>query len=597
MSHRFLIAMTTVGLLTACAPRPSPVPAATSIVNPVESKPSCPGAGPGLSQVYWGDLHVHTAYSLDAFSYGTLATPKEAFRFAKGEKLKLMHDEFQLDRPLDFLAVTDHAEWFDVMYTCTDPMMSTHPYCVKLRQNSSPETGGTIFRDFVNPTITEAKPARADICAENPDQCDTSRASQWLRVQDQANDANDPCAFTAFIGFEWSATPSYSHTHRNVIFENDKVTPTAIDYIRFPQVAQLWEQLDAGCRATDGCDAITLPHNNNFGDGQSFDVETESDRTLMLRTRYERLMEIVQEKGASECLAPFGERQGTNTDCAFEQYIVSRSRPKDLSDFTQDEWERMRGSYARGLLGRGLAAYDASGNRQQNPLQLGFVGSTDSHTGLGGYVEEDQWQGSVFGMGNLERTMSRLGFNPGGLVAIWAPENTRESLFSALKRREVYATSGPRITVRFDAIEGGGKIACEKSGIMSAAEGATPMGGTLPGGVGAPQFRIHAAADKHSLSKIEIVRGTFSGGATKEDVVTVWQPIQSATQVCTVWADNDFNASTPTFWYARILEEPTPRWSSFKCKEAGRCDEFPGADQMIQERAWASPIWYLPPTQ
>lgn len=554
---------------------------------------NCPGYSPGHKQVFWGDLHVHTSYSLDAYGFGTLRTPAEAYRFAKGDPVGSPAGEVQLDRPLDFMAVTDHAEWLDLMYTCTDPRMLAHPYCVKLRNQSAQETGATIFRDYVNPTITQAQPATADICTENPTACQDALLSQWERMQQQTNAANEPCAFTALNGFEWSATPNYSHTHRNIIFASDKVTPTPIDYIRFPEIDQLYAKLEAGCRTEDGCDAITIAHNMNMGDGKSFDVETESERTLALRTRYERLVEVTQEKGASECLPAYANRE-TSEDCQFENYITFHSRLKPLADFEEDEWERMRSTYARGLLRRGLMTYANRQDVEKNPLQVGFVGSTDSHTGLGGYVEEDQWQGTVFGIGNFERNMNRMGFNPGGLVAVWAEQNTRADIFAGLKNRETYATSGPRIALRFDAAKEGEVPACSAGGALAPVSGGTPMGSTLPDASKSATFRIAVTGDKAPLARIEIIKGTLSGDVYEESVLPVWNSEEGEADACVVWSDSDFDPGAPAYWYARVTEMPTPRWSSYLCQEAGRCEEFPDADVTVQERAWASPIWHLP---
>ena len=553
----------------------------------------CPGFSPGHKQVFWGDLHVHTAYSLDAYGFGTLRTPAEAYRFAKGGTVSTPAGEASLERPLDFMAVTDHAEWLDLMYTCTDPLMSAHPYCAKLRNQSTQATGATVFRDFVNPTITQAEPGTADICVEDPSACDDALLSQWERLQQQTNAANDPCTFTALNGFEWSATPNYSHTHRNIIFASDQVTPTPIDYIRFPEIGQLYAQIEAGCREEDGCDAITIAHNMNMGDGKSFDVETESERTLALRTRYERLVEITQEKGASECLPAYADRE-TSADCQFEPYITSRSRPKPLADFEEEEWEKMRSTYARGLLRRGLMTYANRQDAEGNPLQVGFIGSTDSHTGMGGYVEEDQWQGTVFGIGNFEANMSRIGFNPGGIVAVWAEQNTRESIFAALKNRETYATSGPRIALRFDAAKAGEAPVCTQGGALAPVAGGTPMGGTLPESSDAAVFRIAVTGDKAPLEKVEIIKGTLNGDTYEESVLPVWESETGEANACVIWSDPGFDPQAPSYWYARVTEVPTPRWSSYLCQEAGRCEEFPDADVMIQEHAWASPIWHLP---
>jgi hypothetical protein len=563
-------------------------PAETGVASKPRAAVECPGADPAIKRVYWGDFHVHTAYSLDAYGYGTLQTPADAYRFGKGERVMLDVGPVQLERPLDFMAVTDHAEWLDLMFICSGPRSELYPACKDLKAKSTRTTGGEVFRDYVNPTITLDKPAQTQLCAENPQQCLDARDSQWARLQAQANEADEPCRFTAFIGFEWSATPNASHTHRNVIFASENVTPIAIDYIRYPKTSQLWDALARMCRPEDGCDAIAIPHNMNMGDGISFDIETEEESELALRMRYERLVEITQEKGASECLPPYGDRQ-TSRDCEFEAYITSKSRPKPLDDYKFEEWERMRATYARGLLRRGLLAQAKTG---KNPLEVGFIGSTDAHTGLAGYVDEATWQGSVFGIGSFDRNMSRLGFNPGGVVGVWAEQNTRASLFAALKRREVYATSGPRIQLRVHASAGGQGLSCERPDAPGSR--ATPMGGRLPANRDAPTFRIEARADRTPLARIEIVKGATSRDGFKETVETVWRAGDGARSACLLWRDTGFDPGEGAYWYVRAIEAPSLRWSAVLCRREGRCAEFPGADRTVEERAWASPIWYAP---
>jgi hypothetical protein len=442
----------------------------------------------------------------------------------------------------------------------------------------------------VIPTITQEQPAFTPICTADPARCLKASRSQWQRIQEQANEANDPCHFSALIGNEWSATPSYSHSHRNLIFASENVTPEAIDYIRYPNLEALWDQLNLQCRPENGCDVIAIPHNTNMGDGIFFDVETESDRARKLRSHYERLVEIHQEKGNSECLPPFGaESEG---DCDFELYLTKHSRPKTTAEYSKEEWEKMRRTHVRGLLLRGLEAYQASGDEHLNPLQLGIIGSTDGHAGAPGFVNEDQWQGSVFGLGEFEHMMSRVDWNPGGLVAVWAEENTRESIFAAMKRREVYATSGPRITVQFFASTDEVSMSCEGADSRKNAEAV--MGGAFSKAAKGPQFLVMALNDKAPLDKVEIIKGEWKDGALKETRLEIWSRQSEGKSVCQTWHDPDFDAAAPAFWYPRILQAPTPRWSTVQCVKAGRCEEYPEAVGIIQERAWGSPIWYLP---
>lgn len=561
---------------------------ATATTRAAETQ--CPGAGDGQSQVYWGDLHVHTAYSLDAYGYGTVHTPADAFRFARGEALTLPGGAVaQLDRPLDFMAITDHAEWLDFLHLCTDPGQSAHPACQSLREHSSPENGSKVFGDFVVPSITRDAPAALAPCVDDPALCKSASLAQWERIRKQANAANQPCEFTALIGYEWSATRAFSHTHRNVIFRSDAVTAEAIDYIRHPTLTDLFRELDRQCRAEDGCEALTIPHNTNMSDGASFDVLAEDAGLRRSRARYERLIEIHQEKGNSECLSPLGVRD--ESDCSLEIQLTRHSKPAKPADYTQEEWERMRAGYVRGLLLRGLEASARFPAEGEAALKLGIVGATDTHGATPGFVEEALWQGSVFGIGNFDRNMTRLGWNPGGLTGVWAKQNTRADIFDALHRREVYATSGTRIRLRVNAAlrQGPAATACDQ---FTDADLPVPMGGDLVPARGRPVFRIQALADRNALQRIEIVKGSYVDGVQKQTVIPVWQG--NARDVCVIWRDTHYDRQAPTFWYVRVQEEASPRWSALMCRQAGRCDAFPGADTLITERAWSSPIWSLP---
>ena len=222
-----------------------------------------------------------------------------------------------------------------------------------------------------------------------------------------------------------------------------------------------------------------------------------------------------------------------------------------------------------------------------NPLRLGIIGATDNHAATGGLVAEDAWQGSVFGIGSLDRAMVRLAWNPGGLTGVWAAENTRDSIFAALKRREVFATSGPRIKLRLDASLA--PVDCE------APEAARfPMGSELPQAEEAPWFIVRAEQHRTPLQAVELVSLSLDDHGLGQQVVELWRQDEGEASVCVAWRDPHFYRALPSLWYARVKEMPTPRWFAYHCQREGRCDEFPGADVEIQERAWSSPIWYLP---
>lgn len=553
--------------------------------------PSCSNAVSGEKQLLWGDLHVHTAWSLDAYAYGAAATPADAFAFARGQPLRLGNGEqVAIDRPLDFAAVTDHADTFDVMYLCTDPLYRGGAYCTAIRDGRRARQGRNVFIDYLLPIVAHEPPEVPSLCAAEDADCAGARAGQWRRIQETANEHDDPCAFTAFIGYEWSASPGGRHWHRNVIFRSDQVPDQAFDYLRFPRVHQLWEALDATCRPEDGCDVLAIPHNINWADGGSFDVSAEASATLTLRTRYERLAEIHQEKGASECLSE--RRDDGGADCAFERLIgnFAQSQVSGGPAGDADEaWQRMRSTYYRSLLTRGLVAFDASG-RAGNPLMLGAVGSTDTHMGTAGDVAEAGFGG---GMSMLwqddEARLANTGYNPGGLVAVWAEENTRASVFDALQRREAYATSGPRISLRFGTAAAS---TCEAGTLDLGA----PMGSTIHRAE-APRFAVLAGRDRADLAAVQIVKGEVRDGAAHERVFDLAVSEGGSSSFCLTWQDPDFEPAAPAYWYARVLEVPTPRWSRILCERLDKCDAYPDADRMIQERAWSSPIWYEPEAQ
>ena len=480
------------------------------------------------------------------------------------------------------MAVTDHAEWFNLLYVCTDPQWSESNYCNTMTEKNNPANGQEVFAEYVIPTITKARPVPTELCKSDKKACRQAMDHQWGRIQEQTHQANDPCKFTSFAAFEWSATPEFSHNHRNVIFANENVTPQALDYLAYPSPEKLWKEIDRQCKRSDGCEAIVIPHNTNMGDGKSFDVETESADALSLRARFERLVEIHQEKGNSECLPAFN---SSDEDCNFERYLTLNSVPTPKEKYTKEQWEKMRSGYVRGLLLRGLSGYEASGEAHVNPLQLGIIGSTDNHAATGGFVEEDQWLGSVFGLEDFDRSMTRVAFNPGGLVAVWAEENTRQSIFASLQRREVYATSGPRIRARLFA---------SNAPLDCAAPAGVSMGGELPTETTTPHFLIQAQYDRTPLQQIEVIKGELIDGIATESVHKVWQNTKGGLDICVTWEDKSFDPTSPTFWYVRVLESPTPRWSEHRCLAEERCEDFPQARQTIRERAWTSPVWYLP---
>jgi hypothetical protein len=555
--------------------------------------PDCQDRQAGHNNLYWGDLHVHTAFSMDAYAFGNRRDPGDAFAYGRGESL-LLDDGKTLStihRPLDFMAVTDHAETFDVMYLCTDPQFTDNTYCKDFRAGSNEANALDTFRKFLLPVIAAGAPVRPSLCEQNGVDCNAAALRQWRRSQEFANAANSPCEFTAFIGNEWSATPNDRHWHRNLIFSSAAVTREALDYTRYPDVRQLWNALESQCKPEAGCDVITIPHNTNMSESGNFAIETDSDTQRRQRVRYERLIEVHQSKGNSECLPEHWDE--SDSDCDFE-LLRPRSVESHLQagSFTREAWRQLRSSYARHLLSRGLEAVQQN-PAAENPLQLGFIGSTDGHAGTAGNTAENNWQGDVWAWGeDPERRFERLNYNPGGLVAVWAAQNTRADIFAALKNRQVYGTSGTRIGLRFLADRQLNPGVCRQP-LPSEVE--AEMGGTLDmKRSGRPNFLVQASMDGTPLTRVDIVQGRILDGQALEQVTTVFDDPSGSSDICVTWADEQYERQAPAYWYARVLEKPTPRWSRLGCRQLDVCEKYPGADQMIQERAWSSPIWNLP---
>lgn len=566
-------------LVLACCLLASPLRAIT-----------CENATPGVKQLYWGDLHVHTAYSLDAYAYGAIATPKEAYAYAKGQPLLMANGETTaLDRPLDFAAVTDHGATFDVMYVCTDPMYADNAYCNAIRsgRDSKGERARYIFNTYLLPLVSDSPPQPAEICGSEGLNCAAASASQWRRTQFAANDANEPCEFSALIGYEWTPSPGGRHWHRNVIYRSDQVPALVFDYIRYPEVGSLWRALAQHCKPASGCDVLTIPHNINWADGGTFEVEQASEEDLAARARFERLAEIHQEKGNSECLPV--DRRDTSDDCAFERLTSNAAKDRltgreDLSE--EQAWARTRSSYYRTLLERGLRAYQAS-NGKRNPLMLGAIGSTDTHFGTPGKVSSEDFFGGISSLWLTdEARLARPGYNPGGLVAVWAQENTRAGIFDALQARSAYATSGPRIKLRFGA---GTADACERPDPPL-----VPFMGGLLDAETAPVFVVQTARDEHKLASVHLIKGSLVDGRYHEQTVALADFPVGRDTICVAWRDPHYDPASPAFWYARVLEQPTPRWTKSLCERTGLCERFPEYDQLVQQRAWSSPIWRLP---
>ncbi len=592
----------------------------------------------------FGDTHVHTVLSLDASTQGTQTTLAQAYDFARGASLGLQPFDsegnpartIQLDRPLDWVAISDHAEFLGTVSLCLTPGTPgyDHPSCVQLRDD--PERAFFVLNFAVSQTEDQAFAPM--VCFDNFEACTAQETDVWAEVvaaAEAAYDRTDDCSFTSFVGYEWSAAPLGANLHRNVIFANESVPIRPTGYFDAPYPELLWGSLQRDCiEGTPGCDVLAIPHNSNLANGRFFeeiaaDGEPFGNDLLALQARLEPLIEVYQHKGDSECWPEVG---STDEDCAFEKLpyrsLVSAQQEREVDPEPQD--------FIRSAMGQGLAHVEAG---RPNPYQFGFIASTDTHMGSPGFTSEERFEGHG-GAGLSTRVslpdglLDPVSFSPGGLAVVWAEENARDSIFRALRRRETYGTSGTRITLRHFGGWGLSDALCGDPEMVSTgyADG-VPMGTPLPprpDGAGAPRFVVNALRDIGSeleptvgLAHIEIVKGVLNDAGELEVTVTAIasaddpdagadamcgvEDAGGAASLCEVWEDPDFDPTRAAFYYARVLEVPTCRWHTFACMEAeidcDAPDDIPEGFQpccderyprTIRERAWGSPIWYTP---
>lgn len=590
------------------------------------------------TRVYFGDTHLHTGMSFDAGAFGARLVPRDAYRFARGEQVMASSGQpVRLSRPLDFLVVADHSDnmgMFPDLFA-GKPEVLADPQAKKwydmIKSGQGGEAALQIIFSFSAGTLPkqmiygpDTKPYRA----------------AWEDTIAAADEFNDPGRFTAFIGYEWTSNTGGNNLHRNVIFRDDgqrarQVVPfTTIAPLGSDNPRELWKWMTAYEQKTGGS-VLAIAHNGNLSNGRMFPmVESFTGRPLdkeyvTQRARWEPLYEVTQTKGTGEA-HPLLSKSDEFADYELWDFgnldASERKRPEML------EFE-----YARSALKNGLRLEASLGT---NPYKFGLIGSTDAHTGLAA-VEEDNFFGKTTPQEpSPERVNARFVNNPktgitvmdwqvgaSGFAAVWATDNTREALWDAMQRRETYATTGPRMVVRFfggwdyTAVDAGSRTPAE----IGYAKG-VPMGGDLPAAPSgrSPTFLVAALKDPigANLDRIQIVKGWLdASGETHEKVYdVVWgdadsrrpqngrvPPVGSTVDVAratwtntigdpeliAVWKDPDFDPRVRAFYYARVLEIPTPRWTAY---DAVRFGVQPPKDAKMtaQERAYTSPIWYTP---
>jgi hypothetical protein len=632
---------------------PEPFPIGNEIIErPAAASDESRSAPNPARNAYFGDLHVHTTWSMDAFAFGTTVTPRDAYRYARGEAIPHPAGfEMQLREPLDFYAITDHALFLGLAAEAADTSTDFSKLEVARPMHDLNVEGNKgvlsilkrlrLFSDFI-PAVLEGL-LDGSIDPELPRQV---TKTAWLDTIEAADEFNEPGAFSTFVAFEFtpSATDGGS-LHRNVFFRGSARVP-AEPFSRYNSrnPEGLWDWMD-GLRA-QGIEALAIPHNSNASNGQMFKLADWARDPLdndyaERRIRNEPLVEITQVKGTSETLPAL-----SDTD----EWANFEIKPFVGSSL---EISEPRGSYVRSALRDGIAFEEAG---IVNPFQFGFIAASDTHVGattddesnfhskvglldatpeLRGSTPLPWWQAQplkwlrpqlvqeIEGR-SYSRTPTRT-FGASGLAAVWAEENTRESIYQAFRRKETFATSGPRIRVRFFAGHDlDPSLLDDRQAIRRAYANGVPMGGDLPrGGADSPGFFTYAMRDAQSapLQRLQIVKGWSANGETFEKVYdvacsdggkpdskahrcpdngarvdlddcSVTQGV-GAGQLSALWRDPDFDPDQRAFYYVRALENPTCRWSSWDALRSG-VEPRPDLHATLQERAWSSPIWYAP---
>ncbi len=587
-------------------------------------------------EVFWGDTHLHTGMSMDAGAFGARLMPEDAYRFARGEEvISSTGQPVRLDRPLDFLVVADHSDnmgFFPKLYAgdremLADPTGRRWYDMIQEGGQSGVQAAVEVIQAFSNNTFPPALESLPGTAAYR---------SAWELTIDAAEKYNDPGHFTAFIGYEWTSNTNGANLHRVVILRDDEVRAgmvepyTTLKPLGSDNPRDLWKWLEE-YEDRSGGQALAIAHNGNLSNGIMFPrIESFTNQPIDLeyaetRARWEPLYEATQIKGDGEAhpfLSPTDE---------FADYETWDQGNLDLSEAKENDM--LQYEYARSGLQIGLQAEAELG---VNPYAFGMIGSTDSHTGLA-TAGEDNFFGKHSGvepsaerylhpmakLGDLEYTSWSMAAS--GYAAVWATDNTRRAIFDAMMRKETYATTGPRMIVRFF---GGFDFTPEDA--LTALPAATgygkgaPMGATFRTAPGGKSMTFLVAAMKDPLSgnldRIQIVKGWLEDGERRERIYdVVWSGgrdvgpdgtvpsvgntvnIENATwsnsigspTLIGVWEDPDFDASQRAVYYARVLEIPTPRWTAYEQVRFGITmpDDVP---MITQERAYTSPIWYTP---
>ena len=614
------------------APAPADAAAEPEAPRPIERYP--------LRRAFFGDLHVHTSLSTDAYGGGNRVGPRDAYRFARGEPLELPNGvEARLATPLDFVALTDHAEGFDAIHACSaGGPLDGSDLCAQVGGAGDAEER---FRSGFARGVLRPAARLPGVCPDGEATCLEYARSTWERVQQAANEADDPGAFTALIGYEFTPLlPQFGMLHRNVIFRGEEVIPHAVSSMDVRNQAEFFAQLDAGC--TPPCRVLSIPHNTNFSWGLAFSRNDEdgtpyTEADLERIVRMDRLVEVTQIKGNSECQVGVGT---TDEDCDFSILFPVCEEGQTGRCATET-------SFVRNAL---LDGIQLASEGRPNQFRYGMIGSTDTHASDPGNAVGTVPATFAPALGvapavrqALEASHVVIGafrrVNLGGLAGVWAEANTRADLFDALERREAFATSGSRMRIRFFAGDLPAEMGNGEDQLAAAYAGGVPMGGELAG-VAEPSFWVWAMSDPDGplLDRIQVVKGwvadpemgepsagereglaprmresmqrvrdvACSGGrepgedgkcpptAATVDLETCERDdTGGAAELQARFTDPDYSPDRHAFYYVRVLENPTCRWPTHLALSADVAlpEDVPPTEQ---HRGWSSPIWVQP---